>query len=260
MKTLLAWSSGKDSAWALHVLRSGAALEVVGLLTTINAAVDRVAMHGVREELLDCQAAALGLPVVKLRIPSPCSNDQYDAAMGAAMERARSDGIEAVAFGDLFLEDVRRYREQRLEPTGIAPVFPLWGRPTAALAREMVEAGMRAIVTCVDSTRLDPAFAGRTFDAALLSELPGSVDPCGENGEFHTFAFAGPMFPSPLPVAPGTVVERDGFVFADLRLATSPPDAVPAWTPLEVRDRRNPAELETRDERVLRRRVASSRS
>ncbi len=227
MKTLLAWSSGKDSAWALHVLRGGAAMEVVGLLTTMNAAASRVAMHGVREELLDRQAATLGLPMVKLRIPSPCSNDQYDAMMGAAMERARADGIEAVAFGDLFLEDVRRYREQRLEPTGIAPVFPLWGRPTAALARDMVEAGMRAAITCVDPKRLDPAFAGRAFDAAFLSGLPASVDACGENGEFHTFAFAGPMFSSPIPVAPGPIVERDGFVFADLRLVTSPPSAVP---------------------------------
>jgi len=223
MKALLAWSSGKDSAWALHVLRGGSTQEVVGLLTTINAAFDRVAMHAVREELLDRQAAAVGLPVVKVRIPSACSNDEYDAAMGAAMERARADGIEAVAFGDLFLEDVRRYREQRLEPTGIAPIFPLWGRPTATLAREMVEAGLRATVTCVNPTRLLPAFAGRTFDAAFLSDLPAGVDPCGENGEFHTFTFAGPMFSSPLPVETGTIVERDGFVFADVRLAASVP-------------------------------------
>ncbi|HEY3382528.1 MAG TPA: hypothetical protein VGK32_12210 [Vicinamibacterales bacterium] len=236
MKTLLSWSSGKDSAWALHVLRGGADVEVVGLLTTINAVAGRVAMHAVREELLDQQAAALGLPVVKLRIPSPCSNDRYDAVMAAAMERARADGIEAIAFGDLFLEDVRRYREQRLEPTGVTAVFPLWGRPTAAVAREMVEAGMRAVITCVDPRQLDPGFAGRTFDAAFLSGLPATVDPCGENGEFHTFAFAGPMFSSPLPVEPGIIVERDGFVFADLQLATSPPDPMPPWIPLDVRD------------------------
>jgi uncharacterized protein (TIGR00290 family) len=218
MKTLLAWSSGKDSAWALHVLRGGTGAEVVGLLTTINAAANRVAMHAVREELLDRQAAALGLPVVKLRIPSPCSNDEYEAAMGAAMSRARAEGVEAIAFGDLFLEDVRRYREQKLEPTGLKPVFPLWGRPTAELAREMVDAGLLAAITCLDPRRLDRSFAGRTFDRALLSELPAGVDPCGENGEFHTFAFAGPMFQSPLPIEPGEVVERDGLVFADVRL------------------------------------------
>jgi uncharacterized protein (TIGR00290 family) len=223
MKALLAWSSGKDSAWALHVLRGNSAVEVVGLLTTINAAAGRVSMHGVREELLDCQAVALRLPVVKLRIPSPCSNDEYDRAMRAAMERARADGIEAVAFGDLFLEDVRRYREQKLEPTRSTPIFPLWGRPTAALAREMVGASLRAVVTCLDPRRLDRAFAGRIFDAELLSDLPASVDPCGENGEFHTFAFAGPMFPSPLSIESGPIVERDGFVFADVQLAAPRP-------------------------------------
>lgn len=224
MKALLAWSTGKDSAWALQALRAAGDLDVVGLLTTINAVAGRVAMHGVREEWLDRQATALGLPVVKLRIPSPCSNEEYDEVMRAAMERARGDGIEAVAFGDIFLEDVRRYREERLEPTGIVPVFPLWGRPTPAVAREMVEAGVRAIVTCVDSRQLDPTFAGRTFDAALLQELVAAgADPCGENGEFHTFAFAGPMFPSSLDVAPGSIVEREGFIFADLRALTPGP-------------------------------------
>lgn len=219
MKTLLAWSSGKDSAWALHVLGRDRVHEVVGLLTTLNDAAGRVAMHAVREELLDQQAALLGLPLLKVRIPSPCSNERYEAEMGAAMERARADGIEAVAFGDLFLEDVRRYREERLAPTGMAPLFPLWGAASDRLAREMIDAGLRAMVTCVDPKRLDPSFAGRTFDAAFLSDLPEGVDRCGENGEFHTFAFAGPMLSSPLAVERGTIVERDGFVFADVRLA-----------------------------------------
>jgi uncharacterized protein (TIGR00290 family) len=221
MRTLLAWSSGKDSAWALHELRADPRVRVVGLLTTVNAAVDRVAMHAVRVELLERQAAALGLPVIALPIPSPCSNEQYDALMAAAMERARADGVEAVAFGDLFLEDVRRYREDRLRGTGVAPIFPLWNRPTGALAREMVEAGLKAVVTCVDPRRLDPAFAGRTFDASLLADLPPGVDPCGENGEFHTFVFAGPMFRAPLDVDVGPIVERDGFVFADVRERTT---------------------------------------
>jgi len=225
MKPLLAWSSGKESAWALHVLRRGRAHEVAGLLTTFNDAAGRVSMHAVREDLLDRQAAVLGLPLLKVRIPSPCSNDRYEAEMGAAMERARAGGIEAVAFGDLFLEDVRRYREERLAPAGMAALFPLWGAATGALAREMIDAGVRAVVTCVDPKRLDSSFAGRTFDAAFLSDLPEGVDPCGENGEFHTFACAGPMFSSPLAVARGTTVERDGFVFADLHLAGAPPDA-----------------------------------
>jgi uncharacterized protein (TIGR00290 family) len=218
MRTLLSWSSGKDSAWALHVLRADPRVEVAGLLTTVNAEARRVAMHAVREELLDRQAAALGLPVVTLGIPSPCSNEEYDAVMRSAVARVRAEGIEAIAFGDLYLEDVRRYREERLRETGIAPIFPLWKRPTAALAREMVDAGLRAVLTSVDPRRLDRSFVGRTFDAALLADLPPDVDPCGENGEFHTFVFAGPMFPSPLDVETGPIVERDGFVFADVRL------------------------------------------
>ncbi len=216
MKTLLAWSSGKDSAWALHALRRGGAHDVVGLLTTVNEVAGRVAMHAVREELLDRQAAALALPLHKVRIPAPCSNERYDEQMRAAMERARGEGVEAVAFGDLFLEDVRRYREERLAPIGVAALFPLWLTPTDELARDMVESGLEAVVTCVDPRRLAPAFAGRTFDAAFLADLPPDVDPCGENGEFHTFAFAGPMFASPIAVTAGAIVERDGFVFADL--------------------------------------------
>lgn len=216
MRTLVAWSSGKDSAWALHTLRTQRVHEVVGLLTTVNAAAGRVAMHAVREELLERQAAAVGLPLMKVPIPSPCSNEQYETAMKAAMDRARDDGVDAIAFGDLFLEDVRRYREERLAATGITPIFPLWGRPTAALAREMVQAGVRAFVTCVDPRQLDRSFAGRLFDASFLDDLPAGVDPCGENGEFHSFVLAGPMLSAPLATERGVIVERDGFVFADL--------------------------------------------
>ena len=231
-RVLLSFSSGKDSAWALHVLRRDPDLQVVGLLTTLNQAARRVAMHAVREELLEAQASALGLPLIKVPIPSPCSNEEYERAMGAVMERARADGIDAVAFGDLYLEDIRRYRQERLAPTGIGALFPLWGLPTAALAREMVGAGLRAHVTCVDPRRLDPSFAGRTFDAAFLDDLPEGVDPCGENGEFHSFAYAGPMFREPLAIEPGVVIERDGFTFADVTLSreSSPhaPSSLPA--------------------------------
>jgi uncharacterized protein (TIGR00290 family) len=216
LKALLAWSSGKDSAWTLHVLRAQNEVEVVGLLTTINQVFDRVAMHAVRTELLRAQAEAAELPLWPVPIPWPCSNAEYEAAMAAAMARARADGITHVAFGDLFLEDVRRYREERLAPTGVTPLFPLWGTPTDALARRMVEGGLRARLTCVDPKSLDARFAGRDFDAALLAELPATVDPCGEGGEFHTFAYAGPMFRRPIPIRTGEIVTRDGFVFADL--------------------------------------------
>jgi uncharacterized protein (TIGR00290 family) len=215
-KALLAWSSGKDSAWSLYVLRAQAEVEVVGLLTTINEAFDRVAMHAVRTELLRAQADAADLPLWPVLIPWPCSNAEYEAAMNAAIARARAEGITHVAFGDLFLGDVRRYREDRLAPTGIVPLFPIWGTPTAALAREMIAAGLRARLTCVDPKSLDARFAGRDFDADLLAELPLSVDPCGERGEFHSFAYDGPMFRRPVPIRTGEVVTRDGFVFADL--------------------------------------------
>jgi uncharacterized protein (TIGR00290 family) len=215
-KLWLSWSSGKDSAWALHALRRQGAYEVAGLLTTINEAASRVAMHAVRETLLERQAAATGVPLIKVRIPSPCPNEAYEAAMAGAMAQAKREKIAAVAFGDLFLEDVRRYREEKMAPTGIAPVFPIWGLETKALAREMVAAGLRAHITCIDPKQLDAAFAGRTFDDTFLDDLPDGVDPCGEKGEFHSFAFAGPMFSAPIPVTPGEVVERDGFVFADL--------------------------------------------
>ena len=215
-KALLAWSSGKDSAWSLHVLRQQGTCEVVGLLTTINQAFDRVAMHAVRAELFRALADAAGLPIWPVPIPWPCSNAEYEAAMDAAVGRARGDGISAIAFGDLFLEDIRRYREDRLRGSGLEPLFPLWGLPTGALAETMVRGGLRARLTCVDPRQLDPRFAGREFDATLLAELPGSVDPCGERGEFHTFAYDGPMFAEPVRVRGGEVVERDGFVFADL--------------------------------------------
>lgn len=218
---LLSWSSGKDSAWALHVLRQQCEVEVVGLLTTVTERYGRVAMHGVRRELLVAQAEAVGLPLWPVLLPSPCSNAEYEAAMSRVLERALAARISAIAFGDLFLEDIRRYREERLAPTGLTPLFPLWDRPTVVLARDMVDAGLRARVSCVDPRQLAPAFAGRVFDAAFLADLPPTVDPCGERGEFHTFACAGPMFARPIPVRAGEVVEREGFVFADLLLPSS---------------------------------------
>jgi uncharacterized protein (TIGR00290 family) len=215
-KALLAWSSGKDGAWALHEVRRAGALDVVGLLTTVTTTFGRVSMHAVREDLLDRQAAAAGLPCRKVRIPWPCPNERYEAEMAATLAAARAEGVTRLIFGDLFLADVRAYRERTLAGTGLEPVFPLWGRDTRALAREMVDGGLRAVLTCVDPRALDRRFAGRSFDAALLAELPASVDPCGERGEFHTFAWDGPMFAAPIPVTPGEVVEREGFVFADL--------------------------------------------
>jgi uncharacterized protein (TIGR00290 family) len=225
VKTLLAWSSGKDSAWALHALSLRGDVEVVGLLTTLNAAYDRVAMHGVRRALLEAQARAAGLPLWPVSIPSPCPNEAYEAAMADVLRRAKGEGVEAVAFGDLFLEEVRRYRERQMAGSGLELLFPLWGRPTPELAAEMLEGGLRAFITCVDPRALAARFAGRAFDRALLAELPAAVDPCGENGEFHTFAWDGPMFARPVRVRPGEVVARDGFVFADLVPET---EAVPA--------------------------------
>jgi uncharacterized protein (TIGR00290 family) len=215
-KALLAWSSGKDSAWSLHVLRQQREVDIVGLLTTINEAFDRVAMHAVRSELLRAQAAAVDLPLWPVTIPWPCSNAQYEAAMAAIVGRARDAGISAIAFGDLFLQDVRRYREERLDGTGVRPLFPIWGIPTDTLAARMVGEGLRARLTCVDPGKLDPGFAGREFDAALLRDLPEGIDPCGERGEFHTFAYDGPMFRQPVPIRSGEIVTRDGFTFADL--------------------------------------------
>jgi diphthamide synthase (EF-2-diphthine--ammonia ligase) len=191
-------------------------VEVVGLLATVNESYDRVAMHAVRRELLQAQADAAGIPLWIVPIPSPCSNDQYEQAMGATMSRARREGIVAVAFGDLFLEDVRAYREAKLAGTGISPLFPLWQTPTDLLARTMIDSGLRAHVTCVDPRQVPTNLAGRLWDAAFLAELPKTADPCGENGEFHTFVSAGPMFRRAIAVRTGAVIERDGFVFADL--------------------------------------------
>ena len=216
MRVLLSWSSGKDSAWTLHVLRRTPGVEVVGLLTTINEAYDRVAMHAVRVELLEAQASAAGLPLWKVPIPDGCSNARYEQAMSDVVKRALGEGIQAVAFGDLFLEDIRAYREKQMRGTGIEPIFPIWGTPTPKLAREMIAAGLQARLTCVDPRVLDASFAGRAFDEKLLEDLPDSVDPCGERGEFHTFAWAGPMFSRPIGVRAGEIVERGGFVFADL--------------------------------------------
>jgi len=216
LRTLLSWSSGKDSAWTLHALRNDERYEVVGLLTTINCVADRVAMHAVRTELLRKQAAAAKLPVWELSIPSPCSNEQYEMVMRQAIERARCERIACFAFGDLFLRDVREYREQKLRDTGLTPIFPIWGRDTHELAREMIAGGLRARLTCIDPRAISAELAGREFDLQLLRDLPPTADPCGERGEFHTFAYDGPMFAAPVPVCSGEVVERDGFVFADL--------------------------------------------
>ena len=215
-KALLAWSSGKDSAWTLHVLRQRQEVEVVGLLTTINEVHDRVVMHAVRVALLQAQAEAVGLPLWTVPVPSPCNNQQYETAMGTAIQRALADGVSVMAFGDLFLEEVRRYRETQLAGTGLAPLFPIWGLSTTLLACEMVSAGLRARITCVDLKQIPGSFVGREFDDALLADLPASADPCGERGEFHTFAYAGPMFHHSVPIQTGEIVTRDGFVFADL--------------------------------------------
>jgi uncharacterized protein (TIGR00290 family) len=217
MNILVSWSTGKDSAWMLHTLQQQQPGAAAGLLTTTNAAFDRVAMHAVRRELLEAQADAAGLPLHVVPLPWPCSNEQYETIMKTAVEGFVSAGFTHVAFGDLFLDDVRRYREERLAGSGLAPLFPLWRtKTTAALAQDMLDGGLRATLTCVDPTQLDRSFAGRTFDHSLIADLPAGVDPCGENGEFHSFAHTGPMFNHPIAVRVGEIVEREGFVFADL--------------------------------------------
>jgi uncharacterized protein (TIGR00290 family) len=218
-RVLLSWSSGKDSAWALHVLRKLPDIEIVGLLTTLNTEFDRVAMHGTRRAVLEAQAAAARLPLWIVPLPWPCCNEIYEQRMSEACQRAVDEHIDAVAFGDLFLADVRAYRENKLKGTGLAPLFPLWEIPTAALAREMIEGGLRAKVACVDTKQLDASFAGREFDLDLLRDLPPEIDPCGERGEFHTCVHAGPMFTCPVPLKAGEVVHRDRFVFADFEVA-----------------------------------------
>jgi uncharacterized protein (TIGR00290 family) len=215
-KILLSWSSGKDSAWALQLLRSQADVEVVGLLTAFNGAHDRVAMHAVRRMLVQEQCERVRLPLWPVELPWPCSNAQYEELMAAVCSRAVDEGVEAIAFGDLFLEEIRAYRERQLQGTGLEALFPLWELPTDKLAREMAGAGLKAKLTCVDPSKLNRSFAGREFDAVLLGDLPEGVDPCGENGEFHTFVYDGPMFERPIDIEVGEIVERDGFVFADL--------------------------------------------
>jgi uncharacterized protein (TIGR00290 family) len=215
-KVLLSWSSGKDSVWALHLLRRQPDIEVVALLTSFNSAADRVAMHAVRRALVDMQAARTGIPQWSVDLPWPCSNAEYEERMRGVCQRAFAEGITAVAFGDLFLQDIRDYRERQLLGTGLEPLFPVWEIPTAQLARDMIAAGVKAKITCVDPAQVDRAFAGRDFDQALLDSLPPGVDPCGENGEFHTFVYDAPVFSRPIEVRMGEIVERDGFVFADV--------------------------------------------
>jgi uncharacterized protein (TIGR00290 family) len=218
-RVLLSWSSGKDSAWALHTLRRCEHVELVGLLTTVNEEFDRVAMHGTRRSVLDAQAAAAGLPLWSVPLPWPCTNEDYEQRMRAVCERAVAEKVDAIAFGDLFLEDVRAYREKQLQPTGLKPLFPLWQLPTSELAREMIAGGLRAKLTCVDTKQLPAEFVGREFDASLLHELPAGVDPCAERGEFHTCVYAGPMFRAPIRLEQGSVVMRDQFAYADFSVA-----------------------------------------
>lgn len=217
-RVALSWSSGKDSAWSLHNLRQDPSVEVVALVTTLNQEFDRVAMHAVRRELLEMQAAAVGLPLWTVPLPWPCSNDEYEVRMRDLLARAVKEGVQAMAFGDLFLADIRAYREKQLADTGLQPLFPVWQIPTDELAREMIASGLRAKITCVDPRVLPREFAGRDFDSQFLADLPPGVDPCGENGEFHSFVYDGPGFRRPIPIAAGEVLEREGFVFADLRL------------------------------------------
>jgi uncharacterized protein (TIGR00290 family) len=221
-RVLLSWSSGKDSAWALHLLRRDPGIRVCGLLTTLNEEFQRVAMHGTRRSVLEAQARAAGLPLWIVPLPWPCSNEIYEQRMAEVCQRAVNEHIDAVAFGDLFLPDVRTYRETQLKPTGLEPLFPLWQIPTPELAREMIAGGLRARLSCVDSKQLPGSFAGREFDKTLLLDLPPGADPCGERGEFHTCVYAGPMFTAPLTLEAGEVVDRDGFIFADFEAKARP--------------------------------------
>lgn len=215
-KVLLSWSSGKDSAWALHLLKQQPGIHVAALFTTFNSAADRVAMHAVRRALVHEQAHAVGLPLWNVELPWPCTNVEYESRLSAVLARAREEGFHAIAFGDLFLEDIRAYRIKQLEGSGLEPLFPLWGLPTDQLSREMVASGVKAKITCVDKSKLESSFAGRDWDADLLQAMPPAVDSCGENGEFHTFVFESPVFAHPLSIRTGERVERDGFGFIDL--------------------------------------------
>ncbi|MEO6909587.1 MAG: ATP-binding protein [Edaphobacter sp.] len=215
-KILLSWSGGKDSAWALHLLRKSGEFEVGGLLTTVNEEFRRVAIHGFREKLLERQVERTGLPLWKVNLPFPCSNEKYETRMAKVCAQAVQERFEGIAFGDLFLEEIRAYRVAKLAGTGLEPLFPVWGIPTDVLAKEMMSSGLRARLTCVDPRKVPAEFAGREWDATLLQELPAGIDPCGENGEFHSFVWAGPMFSKEIQVTTGERVERDGFVYADL--------------------------------------------
>ena len=215
-KTLMSWSSGKDSAWALHKLQQNREIDLAGLFCTVNKQFNRVAMHGVRVELLQKQAKSIGLPLEIIEIPYPCSNAEYEKIMGQFVERAKSDNIEYFAFGDLFLEDVRNYREEKLEGSGIKPIFPIWGMPTDKLSREMISSGLRAVITCIDPKQTPKEFVGREFNESFLDSLPKTIDPCGENGEFHSFVFDGPMFKEQIEILVGDIVHRDDFLFADV--------------------------------------------
>jgi uncharacterized protein (TIGR00290 family) len=222
MKILLSWSSGKDSAWALHLLQKKRPGAVAGLLTTVNEAFDRVAMHGVRREVLEAQARATGLPLRVVSIPNPCPNEVYEARMRAAVQQAVAEGFTHAAFGDLYLEDIRRYREQQLAGSGLVPLFPVWGIPTDRLARDMISAGLRARLSCVDTRILGPSYAGREFNATLVDDLPAGVDPCGENGEFHTCVYDGPMFAGPIKLRTGEKEIREPFAWSDFELGCQP--------------------------------------
>jgi uncharacterized protein (TIGR00290 family) len=232
-KAWMSWSSGKDSALALHTVRQAGQVEVVGLVTTVNAAADRVAMHAVRRSLLEAQADALALPLHVVELPWPCPNDEYESRMAAAYDSARQAGVRSMIFGDLFLEDIRAYREQSLSGFGLTPLFPLWQRPTDAVARELLAVGIRAVLTCVDPAQAPPALAGRWYDESFLADLPSGIDPCGENGEFHTLVVDGPGFRYPIDVTVGEVIERDGFIFADVLPVSHPgPTDAPGWSPV----------------------------
>jgi uncharacterized protein (TIGR00290 family) len=219
-RVALSWSSGKDSAWCLHLLRQDASIEVVALITTLNEQFDRVAMHAVRRELLETQAESAGLPLWTVPLPWPCSNEQYESRMRSLCQRAVAENVHSIAFGDLFLAAIRAYRERQLQGTGLEPLFPVWQLPTGPLAQDMIAAGFRAKITCVDPKVLPAEFAGREFDSGLLADLPPGVDPCGENGEFHSFVYGGPMFRKPIAVRTGEALARDGFIFSDVLLAT----------------------------------------
>lgn len=215
-KTLISWSSGKDSAWALHVLRQDPDIDIVGLFCTVNKVFDRVTMHGVRTELLKQQAESVGLPLDIIDIPYPCSNDKYVEIMTAFIRAVKKKGIECFAFGDLFLENVRGYRETLLQGTGIAPLFPIWGIPTNTLSQQMVSSGLKAVISCINAKQFSQEYAGREYNESFLADIPSSIDACGENGEFHSFAFDGPMFQYPIKVTTGETIYRDGAYFIDL--------------------------------------------